>query len=233
MAAERAGRPFLVYRDATGEQRIHTLPDDPGPFAIGRGDRCAVRLERDPEVSRLHASLERIAEDWVLGDDGLSRNGTFVNHERLAFHRRLRDGDVIRCGQTQLSFHDPRDRPQDGTAPGGEPERVSLTDTQHRVLVALCRPLLERDPFALPASNRAIAEELHLSVGAVKGHLRTLFARLAVDRGLAHNHKRLALAESAIQGGTLSLRDLGADTTMSSLPPDTGLSDSGRRSPGR
>jgi hypothetical protein len=37
------------------------------------------------------------------------------------------------------------------------------------VLVALCRPVRDGEPYALPDSNQAIAEEVHPSVGAVTG----------------------------------------------------------------
>ena len=39
--------------------------------------------------------------DWVVCDDGLSHNGTFVNGERVRGRRRLRDGDVIAVGATR------------------------------------------------------------------------------------------------------------------------------------
>ena len=55
----------------------------------------------------MHASLERLGDDWVLVDDGLSRNGSFVNGERMRGRRRLYDGDELRFGQTQVSFHAP------------------------------------------------------------------------------------------------------------------------------
>ncbi len=37
----------------------------------------------DEEVSRLHAELVALADGWAISDDGLSRNGTYVNAERL------------------------------------------------------------------------------------------------------------------------------------------------------
>ena len=58
-------------------------------------------LPWDDEVSRLHAELVRMGEDWVLCDDGLSHNGTFVNGERVRGRRRLRDGDVVTVGATR------------------------------------------------------------------------------------------------------------------------------------
>jgi pSer/pThr/pTyr-binding forkhead associated (FHA) protein len=40
-------------------------------------------------------------------DDGLSRNGTFVNDRRVEGRRRLTDGDLLRCGETLLLFVSP------------------------------------------------------------------------------------------------------------------------------
>jgi pSer/pThr/pTyr-binding forkhead associated (FHA) protein len=42
-----------------------------------------VVIEGDLLVSRLHAKLERIGGAWTIVDDGLSRNGTFVNGQRV------------------------------------------------------------------------------------------------------------------------------------------------------
>jgi DNA-binding NarL/FixJ family response regulator len=61
-------------------------------------------------------------------------------------------------------------------------------------------------PGRLPASNDEIAAELHLSVGAVKMHLRSLFAKFGVEH-LRQNEKRLRLATEAIDGGVVSRRD--------------------------
>ena len=49
-----------------------------------------------------------------------------------------------------------------------------LTPAQRRVLVALCRPYKE-STFATPASNQQIADELTISVDAVKTTMRKLF----------------------------------------------------------
>jgi DNA-binding NarL/FixJ family response regulator len=53
-----------------------------------------------------------------------------------------------------------------------------------------------------------IAEELVLSVDAVKTHLRALFARFAVE-DLPQNAKRARLVELAFQAGIVSRQDLG------------------------
>ena len=40
-------------------------------------------LDWDSEISRVHAALERIGDDWTVVDDGLSHNGTYLNGERV------------------------------------------------------------------------------------------------------------------------------------------------------
>lgn len=207
LAAERAGLPFLLYRGGDGAQQLQTLRDELAKVTLGRGEGCEVRLELDPEVSRLHAEVERLGESWVIADDGLSRNGTFLNGERIAGRRPLRDGDVVRCGASLLSFHDPFNPSRETTRPARAGAQVHLSEAQRKVLVALCRPLRSGEAYALPAPNKAIAEELTLSVEAIKGHLRTLFEKLEVE-DLPHNQKRLRLVERALESGLIGAREL-------------------------
>jgi pSer/pThr/pTyr-binding forkhead associated (FHA) protein len=205
--AERVGRPFLLYRHDDGTEGLFTLADDRSRVTIGRGEACDVRLMRDPEVSRLHAELERLGGIWVVVDDGLSRNGTFVNGERIAGRHRLTTGDVLRCGDSLLTFRDPSGVSYDSTRPASDNPAAQVTESQRRVLVALCRPLREGGNYAMPAGNKEIADELVLTVGAVKAHLRTLFEKLGVE-DLPQNRKRLRLVERAVETGVISLRDL-------------------------
>ncbi|MDQ3644323.1 MAG: FHA domain-containing protein [Actinomycetota bacterium] len=206
MQAERLGQPFLVHRDHAGEQQILPL----GPLdraTVGRGPEVDVRLDPDPEVSRLHAELERIGGVWVLADDGLSQNGSYLNGERVAGRRRLRDGDLLRFGSTEVRFRAPSPSAVGETRPADESQRPELSSTQRRVLVALCRPYRDGGAYARPAANRQIAEEVFLSVDAVKGHLRTLFARFGLEQ-LPQNEKRLRLVEGALESGAVSRHEL-------------------------
>ncbi|BCN70765.1 FHA domain-containing protein [Prescottella equi] len=200
--------PFLRYTDETGHAREVTLSIDSPRVTVGRSSDADVSLADDPEVSRLHATLEWIGTDWTIVDDGLSRNGTFVNGERISGRRRLRNGDSIRIGNSAFVF-------RDLARQGGEPTRVaadiptirSLTRTQREILIALCRPYKHNAAFANPASNQQVADEVFLSVDAVKTHLRALFAKFGVEN-LPQNQKRLRLVEKALHSGVITEHDL-------------------------
>src|SRR3954454_6557188 len=98
--ADRRRCPYLVYRDAEDVQRLVTLDDDAGRLTVGRAPECSISLPWDGEVSRVHAQFERIDVAWTVVDDGLSRNGSFVNGRRLHGRHRLRDTDLLRFGDT-------------------------------------------------------------------------------------------------------------------------------------
>jgi hypothetical protein len=80
------------------------------------------------------------------------------------------------------------------------PTDVLLTDTQARILAALCRPISEGSHFATPATNQEIADAVFLSVDAVKGHLRTLYRKFGVE-DLPQSERRARLVELAVAGG--------------------------------
>lgn len=204
LAAERTGIAFLAYRDGLGDLRLRTLTA--GPVAIGRSPSNDIVLDWDLQVSRTHAQLEAIGEDWVLLDGGLSRNGCAVNGQPLAGRRRLVDGDVVRVGATALVFCSARATAEVATAAGSLATIARLTSAERRVLVALCRPVLA-GTVGPPASNRDIGAELCISEASVKTHLRALFAKLGVQP-LPQNQKRATLARRAIEAGLVSARDL-------------------------
>ena len=56
-------------------------------------------------------------------------------------------------------------------------ELEARLDAELRVAVALCRPFSGEGSFATPTTNQDIADELMISVAAVKTHLRALFRR--------------------------------------------------------
>ena len=205
--AERIGQPFLLYRGGDEKQQLYQFAPDVTEVSVGRGQSADVVLDWDEQVSRLHARFERIKDDWTVVDDGLSRNGTFVNGERLSGRRRLVDGDTLRFGTTTMTFRTTREEEQATVTARDAPAAVDLSPTQRKVLIALARPYKDQGSFASPATNNQIAEELFLSVDAVKTHLRTLFAKFGIEH-LPQNQKRLRLVERAFYAGLISERDL-------------------------
>jgi hypothetical protein len=203
--AERRGAPFLVYRDVDGGQVLVELEGD--RFTIGRRADSDIALDWDGAVSRLHAQLERVGAQWTLVDDGLSRNGSFVNGQRVRGRQRLHDGDRLCFGATLLLYRAPAEgeskSTQIGIRAGGS---VHLSPAQRQVLVALCRPL-GMSAFESPSTNKQIADELHLSVDAVKAHLRVLFERFGLE-DLPQNQKRARLAATALVDGIVAPHEL-------------------------
>ena len=199
-AAEQLGQPFLVYRGRDGRQTLLTLHRGLSRVTIGRGPSNNVAIGWDTEVSRVHAELERLAEEWTLVDDGLSRKGTWLNEEKVVSRKKLRDRDVIRVGSTQITVRVPSAKRSRKAAKAAEHgPGPKLTPTQRRILEALVRPYKESQ-FAQPATNQAIAEELFLSTDAVQAHLRTLCGAFGLDE-LPISQRRTALAVRALELG--------------------------------
>lgn len=87
--------PILVFIDGPSEGTHVRVPD--GGLDIGRSDENHLVLT-DEGVSRFHARLLYDNGSLWIQDAG-SRNGVFVNEERLAGHRALKVEDrvVIAC----------------------------------------------------------------------------------------------------------------------------------------
>jgi DNA-binding CsgD family transcriptional regulator len=154
-------------------------------------------------VSRVHAVIERFGDLWCVRDLG-SRNGTFVNGDRILGERALHSGDEISLGRLRVLFHGP----VRGQATAPIAQAPPLTPRERDVLVALCRPLLAGDAFTEPASIRAIAAELVVSEAAVKQHLSRLYAKF--DVGADVERRRVQLANAAVARGAVKLADLSA-----------------------
>jgi DNA-binding CsgD family transcriptional regulator len=184
--AERSGRPFLLFRDGDDRPQLFQFAPGSGSVSVGRGASSGLALGWDSQVSRQHARFEQTEGGWEIIDDGPSRNGTFVNGERVTGRRQLNDFDQLRFGATTVTFRSPAPAASHSVA-------VSLSTTQRRVLAALCAG------SAGPAGDERIAEELVLSVGEVRAHLRVLCAKLGID-GPPDGPNRARLVERATSG---------------------------------
>src|SRR5438445_773573 len=80
---------------------MHPLLDDEA--TIGRTPANSIAL-RDGSVSAHHARVVRTSEGFLIEDVG-SRNGTYINSEKVAEKRLLVDGDLIRLGKIIMTFN--------------------------------------------------------------------------------------------------------------------------------
>ena len=202
--AQRAGSPFLEYRDGDDTLRLVELQPELERLSIGRLPTCELAMTWDSEVSRAHALLEQVGGAWTIEDRG-SSNGTQVNTARLTGSHVLREGDVVRVGRTQIVFHAAAGEELRRTTPAIDRVAPNPTESQRKVLVELCRPALERGSGA--ASNREIAEALYVSVETVKTHMRALFDAFEVG-DVPQYHKRTELVRRALETGLVSIHDL-------------------------
>ncbi len=170
---------------------------------VGKAPENDISLAEDPTASHLHAMLERFPAGWCVTDLG-SSNGTWVNGERIWSSRQLRHGDEIRVGQSRLIFREALGAV--ATKTEAEDAPPSLTTRERDVLLALCRPLLDRDMFTEPASTRSIADELVITQAAVKQHLANLYDKFGVPSG--ESNRRARLANDALRRGAVSLSQL-------------------------
>ena len=188
-----------VWR-ATG---CEVVPLSQDRFTVGRDLGNDVVLADDDTVSRLHAVVEYLGPGWCVRDAG-SANGTYVNGERLNAERLLQPGDELGIGGARIVFRSnvvPSSRP---TVTAESPPE--LTRREHEVLVALCRPLRNGEPFAQPASISALATQLFVSEAAVKFHLGNLYDKFEIHEG--EIPRRVRLANEAIRRRAVTVAEL-------------------------
>jgi hypothetical protein len=93
-------RPFVATLTAD-DGVMHPLLEESS--TIGRTAVNSIAL-RDPSVSAKHARIVRGADGFTIEDLG-SRNGTYVNSEKLSEKRLLAEGDLLRLGKIILTFN--------------------------------------------------------------------------------------------------------------------------------
>jgi len=96
---KRADRKLLALRivqPAPRQGERIAVNDD---VTVGRAGGCTLVLADDSFVSQVHARVFRREGDTILEDLG-SKNGTYVNGERVVAPTHLRKGDRIQFGET-------------------------------------------------------------------------------------------------------------------------------------
>jgi hypothetical protein len=170
---------------------------------IGQSPENDVPLSFDRTVSRVHCVIEPVASRWCVRDLS-SRNGTFVNGERIWGEQPLRSGDEIRVGTVRFVAR-LGDAGLHGDETMGAETGPDLTRRERDVLVALCSPMFSGDVFREPASTRQIASDLVVTEAAVKQHLSRLYDKFGI---FEQEGRRARLANEAIRRGVVSTAEI-------------------------
>jgi Nif-specific regulatory protein len=107
---------YLLVRDGRRWGDIHRLR--PGAtISVGRVAADGIMV-RDDRCSRIHCEFYLQDETWYLRDRG-SRNGTRLNGEKIQVAVPLKNGDIIRIGDTKLLFTRDLENVSDADDSGG------------------------------------------------------------------------------------------------------------------
>jgi DNA-binding CsgD family transcriptional regulator len=190
---------YLEVWTAAGRELVAL---EAGRLTLGADPANDLALPADPTLSRLHAALERYGAGWCVRDLD-SRNGTFVNGQRVWRERPLRPGDELRVGATRLVYRS--DEPGGKSTQASEPP-PELTRREREVLLVLCRTVLGGAAFTEPASIREIADALVVTEAAVKQHLAHLYDKFGIHGG--GERRRVQLANEALRRGAVTIAEL-------------------------
>ncbi|HJL16164.1 MAG TPA: sigma 54-interacting transcriptional regulator [Sandaracinaceae bacterium LLY-WYZ-13_1] len=104
VAAEQVLRPIVfvrpLFEPGRGTQPRPAMPLGRKPFVLGRRVEAAGLELSDPSVSRRHAVLHPTTDGTAATLEDTSSNGTFVDGERVEGTTPVRDGQVIRLGDS-------------------------------------------------------------------------------------------------------------------------------------
>lgn len=142
--------------------------------SIGRSSACTIQL-LDEKVSRLHSSIKRDGDHWVLHDEG-SSNGTGLNGRLLVQSTALSPGDEVAVGNNLMLY---------------EPELEIVLDLDGAGSVALAPPSGATVPVAAPARP---GKGTGFQIEALLGSIAEM---LAGPRGVG---RPAALVEAAVKG---------------------------------
>ena len=171
-----------------------------GDFTLGRSQECGLPID-DEKVSRKHAVLH-VASDELLIEDLESRNGVFVNGERVEGVRSLTHGDVITIGKQDLHVVEEGERQRRADMPTvSSPEESQELRREMRESDAPPAKLSKREQevlrlLALGHTHKEIAQTLGVSVKTVETYRARVAEKLALK-------SRADLVRYALSSGLL------------------------------
>ena len=176
---------------------------------MGKGPRNDLVIA-DPAVSSSHAVIRQEENVYVISDLG-SRNGTFINSERITGPTNLNHGDVIGVGLSKLTFR--------------------LSDYSETGAINLAEVAASRQP--LPLTEESIAKavvDAGLTTPSEVDRARSRGGRLAfalVDEKLVKDEALRDLMSRVFQIPTIRIRDLKLDESLlAGFPPKLAVNSS-------
>lgn len=134
---------------------LQRLPLTSFPVLVGRQEGLAL-AGASPNMSRYHAEIVDRGGRLYVRDLG-SKNGTFVNHERLESERALEEGDVVHFADAEFRLGRAAERPPGAdTATGAFPQEnlphqlpLGTRELEHlldtRAITAVFQPIVSLD----------------------------------------------------------------------------------------
>ncbi len=105
-AMDKESAPSLEVLDGAETGKRFIFESKNQDVTVGRDAACEFMIDSGV-ISRKHARFEK-RYDTVLVHDLDSKNGTFVNREKIT-EKKLQDGDIIHLGTLTLSFKNPQE----------------------------------------------------------------------------------------------------------------------------
>ncbi len=92
----------IIISLAASNKNIERLLDGQQEMQVGRSPACPIHIS-DPKLSRIHCAFYTQDGSFYVKDMN-SSNGTSVNQKRIQNPTPLKDGDIIRIGDSQIRF---------------------------------------------------------------------------------------------------------------------------------
>jgi len=182
------------------------------PFVIGRALDCQLRIE-DERVSLRHAAIRQQGVDYILEDLG-SREGVFVNNERITQPHRLVFGDGIRIGIQVMTYFGGQP-PQGGQREAGaaadeerEPVPAYLVSTADGQEYELNKPVMvvgRGSAYDIPLRDPLVSRPHAEIAWSARGHVLT---DLGSMNGTLVNGRLLSEAHVLKEGDRLTFGGL-------------------------
>ncbi|MCR4316023.1 MAG: FHA domain-containing protein [Planctomycetes bacterium] len=129
-------------------------------YVIGRGDDADIKIE-EPVASRKHCQIEPTVDGFFKIVDLQSRNGTYLNGRKISSSV-LREGDVIKVGETTLAF----DEEMVGSPDETPPPTMRRSPKPRAVVAEPRREVREQKPKRAWVDDEEEEEESLLGVAA-------------------------------------------------------------------